>query len=501
MAYSTRPSLPKRGSTPDELDPVAASSTPITPDPPTRPRINYSPASADPEAIDAVRRKLIASGIDPETAQAMAVQQVLDNKQGVLDEMDAPRREREAREAAAAAPVAPVEPSVSPETIRQYGYMPQAEPGPTSVRGGGKVAQGQKFDKMSGAIDYMTRTPVTDDNRAAAPVDAAYMPSQRDRDMAARGFFPVYAPDGSVSYSVGTGQNPQYQQDLGRRGIPGGLGRIGPRADLEETDPSQPGFTLSPVHGPTGTNYIYKQNDAAQNQQAAYMDRQQVSRIARATGLDEYDLGQMTPDQRTLALSRARSQDFTARNATWKAQAMLAGGRPTGGIGGSKALTNAWLSLPADQRDDAMRYMLPGGALSASVDARQLDQAAALAGKSIMGAFATNPGVLGMQQTQQTTMENQLPVEAHADLERKRNKGTLPASSSAGQRLLKKIGEEKIGPYATDSEVDDAVQAAVDAGIERKDAEQYYAPRRRTWAQWSGLGGSPDSPAPAAGGE
>lgn len=509
MASATRPSLPKRGSTPDELDPVEAASAPITPDPrtgprkpawPPAPRVNYSPASVDPEAINEVRKRLIAQGIDPETAQAMAEQQVLDAKQGVSDEMDAPRREREAREAAAAVPAVPEEPSVSPETIREYGYMPQAEPGPTSVRGGGKVAQGQRFNKMSDAIDYMTRTPVTDENRAEAAIDASHMPSQRDRDMMARGFFPVYAPDGSVSYSVGTGQDPKFQQDLGRRGIPGAPGRLGPRADLQETDPRQPGFTLEPVRGPTGTNYIYKQNEAAQKQQAGYMDRQQVSRIARVTGIDENELTAMTPEQRTKALNRSRSQDFNSRDATWKAQAMLAGGRPTGGIGGSKALTNAWLSLPEDQRDDAMRYMLPGGALSASVDARQLDQAAALAGKSILGAFASNPGMVGMQQTQQATMENQLPVEAHADVERKRNKGVLPASSAAGQRVLKQIGEDKIGPYATDSEVGDAVQAAVDAGIDRKDAEQYYAPRRRSWAQWFGFGGAPAAPPPSAGG-
>jgi hypothetical protein len=500
MASGARPALPKRGSTPDQLDPVAASSTPITPDPPTRSRINDSPASVDPEAIDELRKRFIARGIDAETAQAMAEQQVLDNKQGVLDEMDAPQREREAREAAAAAPVAPAEPSVSPERIREAGYMLKAEPGPTSVRGGGKVAQGQTFDKMSEAIGYMTRTPVTDENRRQAYPDAAYMPSQRDIDMAARGFFPVPADDGSVSYSVGTGRDPQYKQDLGRRGIPGAPGRLGPRADLEEEDPSQPGFTLTPVRGPTGTNYIYKQNDAAQKQQAGYMDRQQVSRIARVTGLDENELSAMTPEQRTMALNRSRSQDFNARNSTWKAQAMLAGGRPTGGIGGSKALTNALLSLPADQRDDAMRYMLPGGALSASVDARQLDQAAALAGKSILGAFASNPGAIAMQQTQQTAAESQLPVEAHADVERKRNKGVLPASSAAGQRMLKQIGEDKIGPYATVSEVDDAVQAAVDAGVDRKDAETYYAPRRRSFTQWAGFGGSPPAAPPASGG-
>jgi hypothetical protein len=353
MAYGTRPSLPKRGSTPDELDPVAASSTPITPDPRTRPRINSSAASADPEAIDAVRRRLIAAGIDPETAQAMAMQQVLDTKQGVLDEMDAPRREREAREAAAAVPSAPQEPYVSPDEIRAAGYMPQAEPGPTSVRGGGKVAQGQQFNKMSDAIDYMTRTPVTNANRAQAMPDAAYMPSQRDRDMAARGFFPVYADDGSVSYSVGTGREGMYPKDLDQgRGIPGGLGRVGPRRDLQETNPSLPGFTLDRVRGPTGYNYIYKQNDAAEKQQAAYMDERQIARFADASGLTEAELAAMTPAQRRSAVRGAKRADASDREEAWRSQMMLAGRNP------AKNAVNAYNTLNDPNTNDWQRAVM-----------------------------------------------------------------------------------------------------------------------------------------------
>ena len=366
MASATRPSLPKRGSTPDELDAVEASSTPITPDPrtrATRPRINSSPASADPEAIDAVRRRLIAAGIDPETAQAMAMQQVLDTKQGVLDEMDAPRREREAREAAAAVPAAPQEPSVSPEEIRAAGYMPQAEPGPTSVRGGGKVAQGQQFNKMSEAIGYMTRTPVTDENRAQAYPDAAYMPSDRDRDMAARGFFPVPADDGSVSYSVGTGRDPRYKKDLGRRGIPGAPGRLGPRADLEETDPSLPGFTLEPVRGPTGTNYIYKQNEAAQKQQAGYMDERQLYRMAKAAGMSPAEFAAANKgafgaiDNNPMAKARmmvqgARQSAEQKREEEWRSQMMLAGRNP------SKNAVNAYNALNDPNTNDWQRAVM-----------------------------------------------------------------------------------------------------------------------------------------------
>jgi hypothetical protein len=294
------------------------------------------------------------------------------------------------------APVAPEEETVSPETIRAAGYMPQAEPGPTSARGGGKVTPGQQFTKMSEAIGYMTRTPVTDANRAQAYPDAAYLPSQRDIEMAARGFFPVPADDGSVSYSVGTGRDPKYQKDLGRRGIPGAPGRLGPRADLEETDPSLPGFTLSPVRGPTGTNYIYKQNDAAQKQQAAYMDERQLYRMAKAAGMspaefaaqNEGAFGGLADNPMAKArmmVQGARQAGEADRLAQWKAQTMLSGGRPTGGIGGSKAVVSALESLPEDQRNSSLRYMLPGGQLAAAVDGRTNEQLAELGLRTATG--------------------------------------------------------------------------------------------------------------------
>lgn len=87
--------------------------------------------------------------------------------------------------------------------------------------------------------------------------------------------------------------------------------------------------------------------------------------------------------------------------------------------------------------------------------------------------------------TQVTKNENELPEEDHAALERERNEGVLPANSRAGQRMLSKIESKVIGPYATQREVDDAVQAAVDAGIPREEAEKHFAPRRRGWAGWA----------------
>lgn len=364
-----------RNMTPDQLDPLASSSSPISVEP--------SAGGADQEAIE----MLVANGMPYSKAVAVVRAEKAKASAGMQARLDAASAAR----ATPSAPPAPEEEEVSAETIRQYGYMPQAEPGPTSVRGGGKVAQGRQFNRMSEAVDYMTRTPVTDANRAEAMPDAAYMPSQRDRDMRARGFFPVYAPDGSVSYSVGTGQDPTYRQDLGRRGIPGAPGRLGPRADLEETDPSQPGFSLEPVRGPTGTNYIYKQNEAAQKQQAGYMNERQIARFADASGLTESELTAMTPEQRRSAVRGAKRSDAQDREEAWRAQMMLSGGRPTGGIGGSKAVISALESLPDDQRNSSLRYMLPGGQLAAAVDGRTNEQLAELGLRTATGRGFQQP--------------------------------------------------------------------------------------------------------------
>ena len=329
-----------RNMTPDQLDPLASSSSPISVEP--------SAGGADQEAIE----MLVANGMPYSKAVAVVRAEKAKASADFQSRMDAQRAKR----SPPPAPSAPEEEEVSAETIRQYGYMPQAEPGPTSVRGGGKVAQGQRFNKMSEAIDYMTRTPVTDANRAEAAVDAAYMPSPRDRNMMARGFFPVYAPDGSVSYSVGTGQDPKFQQDLGRRGIPGAPGRLGPRADLQEEvvadKPIQPGFSLQPVRGPTGTNYIYKQNEAAQKQQAGYMNERQIARFADASGLTEAELTAMTPEQRRSAVRGAKRSGAQDREEAWRSQMMLAGRNP------AKNAVNAYNALNDPGTNDWQRAVM-----------------------------------------------------------------------------------------------------------------------------------------------
>lgn len=95
------------------------------------------------------------------------------------------------------------------------------------------------------------------------------------------------------------------------------------------------------------------------------------------------------------------------------------------------------------------------------------------------------PETQALGQAQVAKAENELPIEDHATRERDRNEGKLPANSSAGQRVLAKIASEKIGPYATDAEVNEAVREAVKYGIDAAEAEAHFAPRRRSMYQWA----------------
>ena len=79
-----------------------------------------------------------------------------------------------------------------------------------------------------------------------------------------------------------------------------------------------------------------------------------------------------------------------------------------------------------------------------------------------------------------------LPIsQDHAAAERARNNGKLPARSRAGQRILEDINARVVGWVATSDQINDAVQAAIDEGIDPKEAEAYFAPRRRTFSQWA----------------
>jgi hypothetical protein len=234
-----------------------------------------------------------------------------------------------------------------------------------------------------------------------------YKPSPKDRDMLERGMVPVLNEDGTVGYAVGYEDGSNNQIDRLNPlvpGLPGGPGRAGQRKDLENA-----GWGAQMVESPLGPTWIYAPGpDAKKRYQAQEDDRTRV-RLAKRAGISgSAAMGMDVGELRTRAKA-AGIDDYNARNATWKAQAMLAGGQPTGGPRGTKALTNALLMIDdpeAQQR--SLQYMLPGGALTAQVDARRLDMAAGLAQRAITGLVAgTAQGPLAQAQAEMAQLQAQ----------------------------------------------------------------------------------------------
>jgi len=310
--------------TPSELDPVFAADTPITPDPPVRstPRAQPSAPSAD-EQHRSLMAELVAQGYPPAEAMALAAREMA---RAHHDSFRTPP-------AAPPQPPAPTPPDMVPLTaqeLRDRDQNPYTEPGP-NMPDGTRATRPTLLPNERAARVYNERVRV-DDAQAEfndLPPDAAYAPSPRDRAMMARGFYPVYNQDGGVSWSVGTGFSLQTPTPDGRRDIPGGLGRNGVRPDLQQNDPSKPGFVLQEVRGPLGTVNVYRQNDTARNQQSAYMEERQLARFADASGMSESALRDMTPAQRREAVRAAKRSDANDRMNAWNSQMMLAGRNPT----------------------------------------------------------------------------------------------------------------------------------------------------------------------------
>ena len=416
---------PVRSWGPEDLDPVEAAAAPITPDPiagPLRSRSRadwatdaatggglYSPsenvASMDVTDIPPpapVGNASAPAGYD-EWAAATAEAETGKTKAERMAEIDALERRQDAQKAAYDQatgmpspdgsglagtdeagrdwsnwrPGMPLPPaggrSMGPGDDSQRGPGYRRVPGPR-LPNGMPAEQGDVIYDPEEVARYRTRTWNNE--------KARYNESPEDRDNYKRGRLPVYNPDGSVGYS--TGYMPDALESApGQMNIPGAPGRAGNRPDLEAA-----GWEKATVSGPTGEQEVYRPGKGAQYRYQEQSDDRARVRLAKQAGISgSAAMGMPLVDLRRSAKA-AGVDDYNARNAAWKAQAMLAGGQPTGGRGGSKAITNALMMLPEEQRNASLRYMLPGGQLAAGVDAQQLQAAAALAQRAVTGALA-----------------------------------------------------------------------------------------------------------------
>jgi hypothetical protein len=354
--------------------------------------------------------------------QGIANQRASERRMGIFEDNYNAATGAPSRSDMAPPPMDPDQVPLTAQQLREMGYNPYTEPG-VNMPDGSKAEGPQQLMNEREAAAYNVRTP-------NGP--GWYNPSGRDKAMMARGYVPVMNQDGTVSYRLGPGGEVD--------GLPGTPGRGGRREDLEaqmlKADGTPmvdgngnaiPRFRVENMSGPLSeNNSVYVQSKEARAKQAAYMKERQLYRDAEIQGVSPAalmaanpgDYGDLTAGgQRDRVGARAanegaRQAAADKREEAWRAQMMLGGGRPTGGIGGSKATVNAWLNLPEDQRASAMRYMLPGGQLSATVDANNAAQAGRMA-QAAMTAFLNgqNSGQLNpLQQQQLNQMQSQLPA-------------------------------------------------------------------------------------------
>lgn len=154
-------------------------------------------------------------------------------------------------------------------------------PGPVAVDGS-PVAAPRAFASQEEADAYNTR-PAKD---GVPTTVGALEPSQRDIDMRARGYVPVYGRDGSVTYALeapSAGDNP---------GV-GGPGRRGLRPDLTQGSPSTKANNMgTPGHyeptaasGPVGNHMVLRPTEEFKGTIKTAQEQRELNRLIETSGL------------------------------------------------------------------------------------------------------------------------------------------------------------------------------------------------------------------------
>ena len=340
----------------------------------------------------------------------------------------------------------------------------------SGASGGTPLAFTVPSPRMPYGRDVRPGAPIYDEEQAAAytqrPVDPRTMqasPSQRDNAMRARGMVPVYNPDGSIGYSVESypEDDPSTPQNEGLP-FPGGVGRLGRREDLLDA-----GWEARPVDGPTGKQTVYRPGATAQARYDAQADARTVSRLKRSAGISSEEVAAMPlaeGESVPLAALRKRSRDakdddYNARNARWQAQAMLAGGQPTGGQRGSKATLAAWDALGQEGLNDWQRLTM-AKALRPDIDGTSPLTVEANSAKNAMrliNADMVGQGGLGDTRAQMMAQKQRADAAAYADSQWAQ-KPSRARTTAARERLMRDI-ENRFGPgtgiVAAELEVND----------------------------------------------
>ena len=236
--------------------------------------------------------------------------------------------------------------------LKDNGLPQRAVPSPRSIDGT-PTTQGERFTSTKDAAGYQTRP--------TGP-DGKLQPSPKDMDMAARGFYPVYDPQGNVSYQRGTGATSVSDDSGLPRGAPG---RAGLRPDLtmpnggQPTLPGQgpkaPKYYEDSRPGPLGDQVVLRPTPEFRAEVAARDEERQIGRQAQASGQTRAQIRGLDAVGRREAVADAKDADLATRTQRYKDQMMLAGRNP------QKNLVNAVGMLTPGMRDVVLANLTTGG--------------------------------------------------------------------------------------------------------------------------------------------
>ena len=238
------------------------------------------------------------------------------------------------------------------QELKDNGLPQRAVPSPRSIDGT-PTTQGERFTSTKDATGYQTRP---------ARPDGTLTQSPKDIDMAARGFYPVYDPQGNVSYQRGTGSASVGDESGLPRGAPG---RAGLRPDLTMPNGGQPGIPGQPQKaakyyedtrpGPLGDQVVLRPTSEFRAEVAARDEERQIGRQAQASGQTRAQIRGLDAVGRREAVADAKDADLAARTLRYQNQMMLAGRNP------QKNLVNAVGMLTPGMRDVVMANLATGG--------------------------------------------------------------------------------------------------------------------------------------------
>ena len=244
------------------------------------------------------------------------------------------------------------------QELKDNGLPQRAVPSPRSIDGT-PTTQGERFTSTKDATGYQTRP--------MGPDGTTLKQSPKDIDMAARGFYPVYDPQGNVSYQRGTGATSVGDDSGLPRGAPG---RAGLRPDLTGGGGTlvPPGIALRPgmrmasgkyenvtQPGPLGDQVVLAPTAQFRAQVAARDEERQIGRQAQASGQTRAQIRGLDAVGRREAVADAKDADLATRTQRYKDQMMLAGRNP------QKNLVNAVGMLTPGMRDVVLANLTTGG--------------------------------------------------------------------------------------------------------------------------------------------